>query len=889
MLNQVLDFIYNNLNLVHLSVLLSGFILLILWESTNPKREKIQLKSKRWLSNFSLLLCNTIIFRILISTTTISIALIAEQEKIGLAYHYELPFFMLVFICYLLFDFASYLQHTLFHALPILWRIHRVHHSDIDYDVTTGLRFHPLEALLSSLLIALIIISFGAPVLSIVLFEITRHLMLLFSHSNISINSTIERVLRWFIVTPDMHRIHHSVQENETNSNFSLNFSIWDRVFSTYKATPDNGYLNMSFGLNKFRDAQWQTFQSLMLMPFRQHTNDYTINNLNNQKSDELHYISELVDKQSDIFNEARKTVDKKDTELKDTLLRLEENEDYQQALTKNMIDGIITIDESGFIISFNSAAEHFFGYNENEATGKNITLLIPEEDITQLIMQLKEDLSSNTLDIKRDIKGCHKNSFFFLIDIALSKTTKNGHPIYMIVVRDISERLNTQQQIDSQKEQLENILENTSDVYLTLDKEWIITYVNPVSESLLGIKPDEAIGQDLRVILPDVISMFYKILNKTFKQHKSQQTIALYGPTMKHFDAHAYPTAEGVILNLRDITARKNSEEKLRKTIESETINKEKLKYAVELTSYMSAIDEHAIVSITDAAGIILQVNNKFCEVSGYSREELLGYDHRIINSGKHSKSFFTDLWSTISSGQKWHSEVCNKAKDGSFYWVDSAIVPITNQSGEIERYISVRIDITERKQQEAEINKALSELSVANKQLEEISLTDGLTKIANRRCFDEALNIEISKLSRSEVPITLIICDIDYFKNYNDTYGHQAGDICLQKVAKCISSSFTRAGDLVARYGGEEFAIILSNTNKETALFLAERTRKNLVNLQLEHRASSISEFVTISIGITSIIPDKDTTPGLLIKRADKALYQAKDSGRNNVQYSD
>lgn len=172
-------------------------------------------------------------------------------------------------------------------------------------------------------------------------------------------------------------------------------------------------------------------------------------------------------------------------------------------------------------------------------------------------------------------------------------------------------------------------------------------------------------------------------------------------------------------------------------------------------------------------------------------------------------------------------------------------------------------------------------------NKQLEQISRTDGLTQIANRSYFDESLLNEVSKMSRASAPLALILCDIDFFKNYNDTYGHVAGDNCLKRIAQSIKSSFARTDDVVARYGGEEFAIILANVNKETALTMADVVRENVEKLRLEHNSSAVAEVVTISVGVTSLIPNKDTLVTMIIEQADKGLYAAKEKGRNNVQY--
>jgi len=440
---------------------------------------------------------------------------------------------------------------------------------------------------------------------------------------------------------------------------------------------------------------------------------------------------------------------------------------------------------------------------------------------------------------------------------------------------------------IDEKSNQLNNILENTADAYIMLDDNWVITYINPVSESLLDISINETVEHDIRDVMPDLISMFYKTLHACLRDQKPKNAVALYGPTKKHLEAYTYPCHNGIVLNLRDISQRKKSEQDFYKIQQEQILNKQKLQHAAELTSYMNAIDEHALVSISDTAGVIIHANDKFCEVSGFSRDELLGQQHNIINSGIHPKSYFEELWKTITSGKKWHGEVCNRAKDGSLYWVDSAIVPMKNENNETIRYLSVRIDITDSKQQAAEMKQALDDLAVTNTKLEKISKIDGLTQIANRRYFDEALNNEIGRLSRKHSPLSLILCDIDHFKNYNDHYGHPGGDHCLQQVAKSIESCFSRAGDLVARYGGEEFAVILPDVDRNTALLLAEKMRKNIELLNIEHQASPDHSRITISIGVSTVLTDQDTTAASLIEHADSALYLAKNSGRNNVQF--
>ena len=606
----MIDNIYSNEASIRLGVFFGAFILLALWEWRWPKRVLTQNKVRRWLNNIALMVTGTLIVRILVPMAAVGAAYYAEKNHIGFANHMDIPLWIEVVVIFVLLDLAIYFQHAMFHVLPVMWRFHRVHHSDLDFDVTTGVRFHPVEILISVLIKIILIVTWGAPMVAVILFEIVLNYMSMFTHSNICLNERIERVLRWFIVTPDMHRVHHSIRENETNSNFAFNISAWDRIFGTYRAEPKAGQLGATIGLTQFREKKWQNYGGLLLTPFSTNVKGYAIN-------------------------------------YRDTI-------------------------------------------NANE------------------LAQAKE------------------------------------------------------------------------------------------------------IAQ----------------------QHQ------------------------------------------------------EKAKLAIELDSYLQAIGEHALVSVADSTGMIVDVNDKFCEVSGYSRDELLGQDHRIVNSGIHDKEYFDEMWANITSGNKWHGEVCNRTKNGELYWVDSAIVPIRDQSGEIDRYVSVRVDITQRKKYELGIEKVNKELTSANIQLEELSQIDALTGVGNRRYFDENLANYLSTMSRADSTLTLMLCDVDNFKNYNDRYGHQAGDDCLRNVANSIELNFSRAGDIVARYGGEEFAVILPNIGRETAMMLAERMRANIEALALEHGDSSVAKVVTVSIGVVTLQPVKGVTVKRVIEKADKALYRAKDIGRNRVE---
>ncbi len=201
------------------------------------------------------------------------------QQQWGLFNQLDAPFPLAILVSVIVLDGAIYLQHVMVHAVPALWRLHRVHHADLDFDVTTGSRFHPLEILLSMLIKFAVILLLGPPLLAVVIFEVLLNATSMFNHSNVRLPLAVDRILRLFIVTPDMHRVHHSHLQHETNSNFGFNLSIWDRLFGTYRDQPQDGHLNMTIGIDTFRDAgQCIKLPGLLLMPFIGKVTDYAIN-----------------------------------------------------------------------------------------------------------------------------------------------------------------------------------------------------------------------------------------------------------------------------------------------------------------------------------------------------------------------------------------------------------------------------------------------------------------------------------------------------------------------------------------------------------------------------------------------------------------------------------
>ena len=253
--------------IIRLGVFLGVFGILTVWEVVAPRRVLNTSKAGRWFSNLTILGLNPISVRLLLPILPVGMAVLAQERQWGLFNNADFPYWLEVVAGVIALDFTIYLQHVLHHALPSLWRLHMVHHADLDFDVTTGLRFHPLEILLSMGIKLTAVVALGPPALAVLLFEILLNATSMFNHSNILLPLKLDRVLRLFVVTPDMHRVHHSVIIRETNSNYGFNLPWWDRLMGTYQDQPTKGHDGMTIGLSQFRDPKRLTLLRLLALP----------------------------------------------------------------------------------------------------------------------------------------------------------------------------------------------------------------------------------------------------------------------------------------------------------------------------------------------------------------------------------------------------------------------------------------------------------------------------------------------------------------------------------------------------------------------------------------------------------------------------------------------
>lgn len=249
-----------------------------MWEMASPRRAHTVSKALRWINNLSIVFLNSFLLRIIFPTAAVGMAAFTQEQGWGLLNYFQVSYGLAVALSVVAMDFAVYLQHVMFHAVPIFWRIHRMHHADLDFDVTTGIRFHPIEIMLSLLIKCAVVVMLGPPLLGVILFEVILNATSMFNHGNVRMPLSIDRALRWFIVTPDMHRVHHSVEDYETNTNFGFNLPWWDCLLGTYRDQPRMGHKDLTIGLRGFRDTKYcMMLHGMLAIPFVGKITDYTI------------------------------------------------------------------------------------------------------------------------------------------------------------------------------------------------------------------------------------------------------------------------------------------------------------------------------------------------------------------------------------------------------------------------------------------------------------------------------------------------------------------------------------------------------------------------------------------------------------------------------------
>lgn len=269
---------------LRLIVFLGVLVAMALLELAAPRRRREIPRVIRWTNNLGLVVIDTIVLRLSFPILAVGLAVIAQDRGLGLFNVIEAPGWVAVLVSIVVLDLAIYLQHVMFHAVPVLWRLHRMHHADLEFDVTTGLRFHPVEILLSMGIKLAVVMALGPPAVAVLIFEVLLNATAMFNHSNIRLPILVDRFLRLIVVTPDMHRVHHSIIPEETNSNFGFNLPWWDRLLGTYKAQPKAGHEEMSIGIEQFRTTRDLWLDRMLVQPVKGPASGYPINSETRKK-----------------------------------------------------------------------------------------------------------------------------------------------------------------------------------------------------------------------------------------------------------------------------------------------------------------------------------------------------------------------------------------------------------------------------------------------------------------------------------------------------------------------------------------------------------------------------------------------------------------------------
>ncbi len=438
----------------------------------------------------------------------------------------------------------------------------------------------------------------------------------------------------------------------------------------------------------------------------------------------------------------------------------------------------------------------------------------------------------------------------------------KDGKPkFYYGYITDITDQKNLNEKLNNANTVLDSIFNNSFNLILLLDNRGKLIKANETSLEIAGYKEQDVINRyfwdlpwwnycnlEQKDILREEIGlakMGSSLKNNKHYYDTTGQKIEVDFCFSPVFDKDLNVT--NILCEAHDITQSKNIQKRL--------------------DQYMKIVNDNVYITISDLNGKIVNVSDAYCKLTGYLRDELIDKKHSIFRHPDTEDYVFKELWATISRGRLWKGEHKNRKKDGSTFWVENSITPNLDENGNITGYTSIYNDITDKKE------------------ISELLITDYLTKIYNRRHFNDIFDLELKRARRDKKNFVLMVLDIDYFKQYNDTYGHDAGDKALQLVANSLKYTLNRAHDFVFRLGGEEFGIITSKIGTSGAKTLANKLKGSIENLEIEHRGNKVSNFITISIGTKIVTPESTLSQNDIYKLADDALYEAKDLGRNRA----
>ncbi|NMD71769.1 PAS domain S-box protein [Bacillus sp. DNRA2] len=550
----------------------------------------------------------------------------------------------------------------------------------------------------------------------------------------------------------------------------------------------------------------------------------------------------------------------------------LQESEQRYRALVESSANGIV-LHQDGKIVYVNPKILSLLkAVSEDQLVGQPIINYV-HPDYHDIVKHRIEELDRNIPVGAIEEKYLCFDGTVVDVEVVATPIEYMDKPAFQVIVHDISKKKEMQSKLDKSKEQYQTVIEKIKEVIFQTDINGRFTFLNPAWENITGYKVEESLGHH-----------FYEYINGTDRNQFQDQFNAMIKGKNEYVgkEVHCLTKDGGnccvdvfvkVSLNehgdvtdtigtLNDITKRKESEAEL---IASE----ERFRMLAEYSSDM--------ISLHDVNGVYLYTSPACKEILQYEAEELIGRDAFLFIHPNDREMISMDNAYVRMQGYT-TSTYRLRRKDGEYVWMESATKLISDPKSGEEKLIVVSRNVTNRKLTEQKLQKA-------NEILQKLSTVDGLTGVSNRRAFDERLEIEWKRSLRNSTPLSLIMFDIDYFKAYNDTYGHQGGDGCLKQIASTIQETLGRISDFICRYGGEEFCAILPDTSKDGAKTVGEKIRTAIEGLKIPHAGSKNQPWVTISIGTATMIPTLYTSYEDLIANADKAVYQAKHSGRNCI----
>jgi diguanylate cyclase (GGDEF)-like protein/PAS domain S-box-containing protein len=567
-------------------------------------------------------------------------------------------------------------------------------------------------------------------------------------------------------------------------------------------------------------------------------------------------------------------------SEKKDIEKSSQENEERFRLAFDNANIGMCLVDTQGRLFKVNRRMCEIFGYSREEMECMTVNdIAHPNyKDVSPTFIKRANVGEVDHTEFEK--KYIHKNGNLIVAQVASSLVRSAiGEPMYFIShVIDITERRYAEDALIESQTFLHEIIENNGAAIYVKDREGKHVLVNKKYEEVTGMKRELIIGKADKDIYPSSIANNFRnndleVIEKEIVLEKEEVIENSNGK--KFFLSIKFPwrdknnVIKGICGISTEITERKNAEAALQ-----------------ESRNFLHDIIENngTVICVKDHDGVHKLVNKKWEEVIGMKRDMILGKKFEDYYPGEMADALRRNDLEVIQNGKAFeYDELINDGKTKRHFL--SVKFPMRDENNAITGICVMANEITERKRAEEELKEAKDLAEAYARELFRLAALDGLTKIANRRRFDEYLEVQWNKHLSEQIPLALILIDIDYFKQYNDYYGHQAGDECLVRVAQTIAAVNQRPTDFTARYGGEEFVVILPNTNIRQGLIIAESMRNAILSLSIPHAKSEVNQYITLSLGVTALTPSQDRSLTELVAQADTALYKAKSEGRNRV----